>query len=347
MPDVSKIRLPDNSEVTIKDSRISGVDTTPTSGSGNIITSGGVKTALTNGSVTKVGTSTVGNSHRPIYLNSGTPTQVTDVAMDYVGWPIESHGSLSAVDNLFYFVGPNVLAAPKAEYIDAEYTNNGGSTWVSFNATDAQKKALFTTSTDTFTIGNKGSSGVTTNDAARITVHLGVGAYCKCEFLAFRHYFPGQCDVKIEYTTFADTTTYVEHITLEKISSNPGYRVIPFSKFIFGNNGVHDLRITYRYNGTTYVNNSYSISEIRVFGSNVYTTPSTLARTGHVYSYDESLNVTFPAKVTANQFVKSGGTSSQFLKADGSVDSNAYALASSVPSVSAITTSEIDTIMAT
>lgn len=35
---------------------------------------------------------------------------------------------------------------------------------------------------------------------------------------------------------------------------------------------------------------------------------------------------TFGASVTAARFVKSGGTSSQFLKADGSVDSNSYAL---------------------
>jgi hypothetical protein len=34
--------------------------------------------------------------------------------------------------------------------------------------------------------------------------------------------------------------------------------------------------------------------------------------------------------ITANSFIKSGGTSSQFLKADGSVDSNTYALASSL-----------------
>jgi hypothetical protein len=34
--------------------------------------------------------------------------------------------------------------------------------------------------------------------------------------------------------------------------------------------------------------------------------------------------------ITANYFTKQGGTSSQFLKADGSVDSNTYALASSI-----------------
>lgn len=42
MADVSKIKLPDNTEVNIKDSRISSIDSTPTSGSTNPVTSGGV-----------------------------------------------------------------------------------------------------------------------------------------------------------------------------------------------------------------------------------------------------------------------------------------------------------------
>ena len=39
--------------------------------------------------------------------------------------------------------------------------------------------------------------------------------------------------------------------------------------------------------------------------------------------------------VYANSFIKAGGTSSQFLKADGSVDTNTYALSSSIPSFAA------------
>lgn len=39
-------------------------------------------------------------------------------------------------------------------------------------------------------------------------------------------------------------------------------------------------------------------------------------------------------KITATSFVKDGGTSAQFLKADGTVDSNAYAKTSQIPSVS-------------
>lgn len=42
MADVTKIKLPDNSTVNIRDARIPGVDTTPTSGSSNLVTSGGV-----------------------------------------------------------------------------------------------------------------------------------------------------------------------------------------------------------------------------------------------------------------------------------------------------------------
>jgi len=34
--------------------------------------------------------------------------------------------------------------------------------------------------------------------------------------------------------------------------------------------------------------------------------------------------VTFPSTVTATSFIKSGGTSSQFLKANGSVDTTTY-----------------------
>lgn len=56
MADINKIKLPSGSEYNLKDYRIPGVDTTPTSGSDNIVTSGGIYTALNNaiGSVYRV-----------------------------------------------------------------------------------------------------------------------------------------------------------------------------------------------------------------------------------------------------------------------------------------------------
>ena len=43
---ISKVKLPDNTTQDIHDSRVVGVDSSPTSGSNNLVTSGGVYTAL-------------------------------------------------------------------------------------------------------------------------------------------------------------------------------------------------------------------------------------------------------------------------------------------------------------
>lgn len=52
------------------------IDSAPTSGSGNAISSGAVYTALTDGSVTKIGTTSVGTDLKPIKLVNGVPTAV-------------------------------------------------------------------------------------------------------------------------------------------------------------------------------------------------------------------------------------------------------------------------------
>jgi hypothetical protein len=49
----------------------------------------------------------------------------------------------------------------------------------------------------------------------------------------------------------------------------------------------------------------------------------------NMVGFDNSLSATFYGNVTAPLFIKSGGTSSQFLKADGSVDANTYLTTSS------------------
>lgn len=43
---ISKVKLPDNSEQDVHDSRIAGIDTSPTASSGNVVTSGGVHAAF-------------------------------------------------------------------------------------------------------------------------------------------------------------------------------------------------------------------------------------------------------------------------------------------------------------
>lgn len=48
MANVKKIKLPNNTTVDIIDSRITGIDTTVTSDSSNVVTSGAVATAISN-----------------------------------------------------------------------------------------------------------------------------------------------------------------------------------------------------------------------------------------------------------------------------------------------------------
>ena len=46
MPNLNKIKLPDNTVLDINDARIPGVDSTPTQSSTNVVTSGGVYSAI-------------------------------------------------------------------------------------------------------------------------------------------------------------------------------------------------------------------------------------------------------------------------------------------------------------
>lgn len=49
-----------------------------------------------------------------------------------------------------------------------------------------------------------------------------------------------------------------------------------------------------------------NISKIFGFGGVGWNTPSTMAKTGHMYTYDSSQNVTFPAGVSATSFTEGG-----------------------------------------
>lgn len=91
MADVSKIKLPDNTEVNIKDSRIPGIDSTPTSGSTNPVTSGGVYSAL--------------NSKQDELIFDSTPTPQSEN-------PVTSTGIFNYVNPLFDLVNPPIEYIP-------------------------------------------------------------------------------------------------------------------------------------------------------------------------------------------------------------------------------------------
>lgn len=284
--------------------------------------------ALTDGSVKKIGTSTVGSSTLPVYINAGTPTTVDTLAEAYLSWGGKNiSGSLSPVDvaaserhacNRFAFANP--------AGITTEYSRDGGATWVNYPLTNDQKIALVTTEQNLSVGGGTYYGAITTNCKARITLSAGaMGVYTRMRKLLINLSTSGaaNCSILVETSTIGNPTTFTTYATYS-VSGWSGWNSLPVN-ITFGGvssqtSQIHSIRLTLSIGtANTWASNEASIISIICIGDTYWNTPSTLARIGHVYNYDVSQNVTFPAKVTAARFITKNGTASQYVKGDGSL----------------------------
>mgnify|MGYP002654986304 CR=1 FL=1 len=104
----------------------------------------------------------------------------------------------------------------------------------------------------------------------------------------------------------------------------PGHSYVPHSNIPYSNSATQYSQVRVTFTTTHNANtNAFSIYGIEWFGG--YPQGKRNAE-----SYDRLKNVTFPAAITGTNIIRSGGTSSQFLKADGSVDSSAYITSSAL-----------------
>lgn len=252
-------------------------------------------------------------------------------------------------------LGANRLAFLNPSTTAIEYSKNGGSTWIDYGATDTEKIALVSGLSGSFVIGKSTTSQVATaNDKLRITIEAN-GLYTKLNKFAIYVSTSGStgCTCTVMSRTRANydsnTDTWITNAENVSVSGWSGWNIINIpSGITFGNNASQYRQIRFIFSATGHSGGSYAgltVIKLLGFGGQGWATPSTMAANGHLYSYDANKNATFPAKVTATSFVKSGGTSSQFLKADGSVDSNTYITSASLPS--AMSASEANTGTAT
>lgn len=116
MADVKKIRLPNNEEVNIKDYRIPGVDTTPTSGSTNVVTSGGISDAIEN-LIAGDGVISIVSLSRSAYeaLATKDPTTVYIVSPDKQQFVLSGTGTqddpiVGWYENVASVINPNGIA---------------------------------------------------------------------------------------------------------------------------------------------------------------------------------------------------------------------------------------------
>lgn len=217
-------------------------------------------------------------------------------------------------------LSPNRLAYLSGDNIDVDYSTDGGSTWTSYGASATEKSKLVTT-TQTFVSG-KGATA-SSNNQLRITIHSGLTSDVISQIYVITrklmiYYSTGGGSgnkVKIQTNTYGSPDTWTD-VKEYNIGGYSGWNSFPLN-ITFGGfaNQTNTTRIkSIRLIFTITSNHNFNVQKIRLYGENCYTAQSDYAKTGHIYTVDINKNTTFPAKI-----IKSDGTSSQFLMANGDV----------------------------
>lgn len=227
------------------------------------------------------------------------------------------HGEVSPTDAaMVSVIGGNKFALCKPQGITIEYTNDGGATWVNYDATEKTKIDVISgISNIGLYYGKKTESSqiVTADDMLRITVNaFTCGVYTSLRKILIGFATNGSTNdfVKIESATIGDQETFTV-VGTYNVSGNSGWNSIPYSN----NFGAYSLNHTsnvgvLRFTFSTRTASSYQgrpyVQNLVLNGITNYVNPSKLSATGHLYSYDYQQNATFPANVTANKFIGDG-----------------------------------------
>lgn len=225
-------------------------------------------------------------------------------------------------------LGANRLAFVPAAGIKVEYSRDNGTNWSDYELNDSQKTAIFSGPqvSTTAVIGKPGSKNPSTNkyDNASVNNRLRITiltnfASVYTQLNKFVIYCStsgsGGCKCTIDGRTKANYdansstwTTFADGVT---ISGWSGFNVINTPSITtYGNtsNQYVELRFTFYCTsaGSMATYGGLQISNIYGFGGVGWTTPSTMAKWGQVYTYDASQNVTFPAAVKASTLYEDG-----------------------------------------
>lgn len=227
---------------------------------------------------------------------------------------MNTSGSVNTIDRAFInSTRSNRTAFLPANGILIEYTSNGGSTWTTSSATDAQKRNLFAETRGYSCPVGPGSGTVTTNYWTRITV-TPVDRYAGVDtFYVWLGTSGHTLSCTIERSTIGNPDTFTTIRADVPVSGWTGPNEIAFPYGTFGGGATqtsnnYKYRFTFKVTaaGTSYPTNAPTVIDLRLYGPNVWTNGSTYAATDHLYTWDYDQNVTFPKKVTATSFAGDG-----------------------------------------
>lgn len=227
-------------------------------------------------------------------------------------------------------LGANRMEMTKAAGITIERSTDSGSTWAAVNVSDINKQALMSSVGYHIAVSETSTANLGT-DAAKNIMRVTIDVYAGGIYTYLNKFIiyssTGGCTgcyVKIRIRTQAnfsagnDTWATWDRVNRNwsisvtesnarcPISGFSGFNVINPTEFITYGQGSHQYRnIQFIFgcetNTSTYA--GMEIISIQGYGGVGWAAPSTMARTGHLYSYDGMGAATFPSTISA-----SGGT---------------------------------------
>lgn len=209
-------------------------------------------------------------------------------------------------------LGANRFMFGKAAGITVEYSENAGTTWNTYSLTDYEKLTLFSTGNNYIYAGGKKDRQPTKNDMLRVTIDVdtfGVytalnkfalfistgGAFgCFCTIEASLENSPTEFKVLADKVPISGWTGYniINTENLETYSNAPT-RQYGLIRFTFGSTTAPTIE----------GRSGLAIAKIMAFGGFGWITPSNMAKNGHLYTYNPYQDATFPAVVTAPNFI--------------------------------------------
>lgn len=212
-------------------------------------------------------------------------------------------------------LGANRLAFISAASIEVQYSRDNGSTWASYDTYDADKINIFNGIGTSYYIGASKEKSIdkstyqlriiiTTDIANVYTVLNKFVIFCSTEGSS-------NCWCTIDGQTKANVdagkSTWDIFSNKTPIDGWSGYNVINTSRITtYGNTASYQyqkLRFTFgATNPSSNTSSGLNIQKIFGFGGVGWATPSNMAKTGHLYSWNSAQNAIFPAAITAKSF---------------------------------------------
>lgn len=252
-----------------------------------------------------------GSATMPIYWDGTQYKTINSFPEKYLSWGGKNIvGDIAPIDAaMSYMHSANRLQFAKPAGITIEYSNNGGSTWTDYGASDTEKVGLVSGIRQNFRYGKRTTpdTAATVNDKLRIIFNANICytyTNLKTVLVDFSHDGARGCNVLVEKSTIGEPDTYTT-VGKYDISGRSGWNSLSiievFGGYQFQTSQTLKLRFTFSCTSVTSTSRP-TVIRMMFFGTTNWVIPSNMANTGHIYTWDANQNAIFPAAVTATAF---------------------------------------------